>query len=73
VIAFFGMKKFRKLRPLWLLYPIGTWFSAVYLNEHYIVDLIIGLGYVVIAYTIVKRVLYPRIFRRFVEKERSYV
>jgi membrane-associated phospholipid phosphatase len=68
VIAFFGMKKFRRLRFLWLIYPIGTWFSAVYLNEHYIIDLIIGLIYVVIAYSIVKYFLYPKLFRKYVEK-----
>jgi hypothetical protein len=68
VIAFFGMKKFRKLRPLWLLYPAGTWFSAVYLDEHYIIDLIIGLAYATVAYQFVKRILYPKAFRRFVEK-----
>jgi len=67
VIAYFGMKKFRRLRPLWLLYPIGTWFSAVYLDEHYIIDLIIGLIYAVVAYYVVKWVLYPKLFRRFVE------
>ncbi len=71
VIAFFGMKKFKKLRPLWLIYPLGTWFSAVYLNEHYIIDLIIGLIYVIIAYQIVKRLLYPKLFKKFVEKKPS--
>jgi len=68
VIAFFGMKKFHKLRPLWLLYPVGTWFSAVYLDEHYIIDLVIGLVYVIIAYQFVKRFLYPVLFQKFVEK-----
>jgi hypothetical protein len=68
VIAFFGMKKFKKLRPLWLIYPLGTWFSAVYLNEHYIIDLIIGLIYVIIAYQVVKRLLYPKLFKKYVEK-----
>ena len=69
VLAFFGMKKFRRLRLLWLLYPIGTWFSAVYLDEHYIIDLFIGLAYVVIAYHFVKWILYPGVFKRFVEKD----
>jgi len=68
VIAFFGMRKFKKLRPLWLIYPIGTWFSAVYLDEHYIIDLLIGLVYVIIAYQIVKRILYPKLFHRYVER-----
>jgi hypothetical protein len=68
VIAFFGMKKFKKLRPLWLIYPIGTWFSAVYLNEHYIIDLLIGLVYVGVAYHLVKHLIYPKIFKNYVER-----
>ncbi len=71
VIAFFAMKKLRRFRFLWLIYPAGTWFSAVYLNEHYIIDLIIGLIYVVIAFLIVKWALYPKLFRRYVEKGKS--
>jgi len=68
VIAFFGMKKFKKNRALWLLYPIGTWFSAVYLGEHYIIDLIIGLIYFIIAYQIVLRFIYPVLFKNYVER-----
>jgi len=68
VIAFFGMKKFKKKRALWLLYPIGTWFSAVYLGEHYIIDLIIGLIYFIIAYQIVSRLIYPKLFKNYVDR-----
>jgi hypothetical protein len=68
-IAYFGMKKFRKFRPLWILYPVGTWFSAVYLDEHYIIDLLIGLGYLAVAYQVSKGILYPKVFKRFVEKK----
>ncbi|MBN1894820.1 inositol phosphorylceramide synthase [bacterium] len=70
-IAYFGMKKFRKFRPLWILYPVGTWFSAVYLDEHYIIDLLIGLGYLAVAYQVSKGVLYPKVFRRFVERKKE--
>ena len=69
VMAFFGMKKFKRLRWLWLFYPLGTWFSAVYLDEHYIIDLFIGLIYFIIAYYIVKKLLYPKLFRQYVEKQ----
>ncbi len=68
VIAYFGMKKFKRNRWLWPIYPIATWFSAVYLDEHYIIDLIIGLGYLVIAYYLVKWMLYPKVFERYVAK-----
>jgi inositol phosphorylceramide synthase catalytic subunit len=68
VIAFFGMKKFRKKRWLWPIYPIATWFSAVYLDEHYVIDLFIGLGYAAAAYFFVKGFLYPKVFGRYVAK-----
>ena len=67
VMAVFGMQKFRRLRSLWLIHPIGTFFAAVYLNEHYIIDLIIGSGYVIIAYLVVHRILYPRVLHRLVD------
>jgi hypothetical protein len=66
-IAFFGMKKFRQWRPLWLIHPIGTWFSAVYLNEHYIIDLVIGLVYLIVAYCSVKWLIYPKVFKKAIE------
>ncbi|MBN1542343.1 inositol phosphorylceramide synthase [candidate division KSB1 bacterium] len=66
-IAFFTWKKFRPYPVLLALYPLGVWFSAVYLNQHYIIDLIIGAAYFAIAYQISNRFLIPRIFSRFVD------
>ncbi|HNY91554.1 MAG TPA: hypothetical protein PKM23_08500, partial [bacterium] len=48
------------------LYPAGVWFSAVYLNQHYIIDLFIGAGYLLIAYVITDRLLIPHVFSRFI-------
>ena len=67
VVSFFAWKKFRKYLPLLIFYPIATWFSAVYLNHHYVVDLLIGVLYIFVAYSITKYFLYPKIFARFVE------
>lgn len=71
VIIFFAYKKFRRYLGLMMIYPLGVWFSAVYLNQHYIVDLIIGGLYIFAAYAIATRVLYPKIFARFVEPKPS--
>ncbi|NOY57470.1 MAG: inositol phosphorylceramide synthase [Calditrichaeota bacterium] len=65
-VAFFTYKKFRRLPGLLVLYPLGVWFSAVYLNQHYIVDLIIGLGYLTTAYLIADKFLIPKVFSRFI-------
>ncbi len=67
VVSFFVYRKFRK-HGLWLaLYPAATWFSAVYLNQHYVVDLLIACLYIVVAYWIATRWLYRRVFARFLE------
>ena len=34
-------------------YVLGVWFSVVYLGEHYVVDVIIGILYAIVAYVIV--------------------
>lgn len=53
----------------WVLfaYPLLAWLAAVYLNQHYIIDLIIGSVYVAIAYWIARLLVLPRIFDRFVD------
>lgn len=67
VVSFFAWKKFRRQLPLLIFYPVATWFSAVYLNHHYVVDLLIGVLYIFVAYHVTVHFLYPRIFARFVE------
>ncbi len=63
--------KFRKYLGWMLLYPLGTWFAAVYLNQHYVVDLIIGGIYLWAAFQMEEKILYPKLFARFLEKEES--
>ena len=69
VVSFFVYRKFRK-HGFWLaLYPIATWLSAVYLNQHYVVDLLIGSLYIVVAYWIATRLVYHWVYTRFLEKD----
>jgi membrane-associated phospholipid phosphatase len=37
--------------------PVGTWFSAIYLGEHYFSDVIAGIAYATIAYFAVTKLL----------------
>jgi membrane-associated phospholipid phosphatase len=71
-MAFFAFKKFRWNPWLLSLYPAAVWFSAVYLNHHYVIDLIIGGLYVVAAYFIVIWLVYPRVFARFIEPRPAF-
>jgi len=38
-----------------LLFPVGVWFSAVYLGEHYVVDVIGGVIYATCAFLLVEK------------------
>jgi membrane-associated phospholipid phosphatase len=51
----FKIWKWKSL-PL-LVIPVGTWFSAVYLGEHYFVDVLGGIVYAVVALLAVEKIL----------------
>jgi hypothetical protein len=55
-------------RPGWLmlLYAVGVWFAIVYLADHYVVDVLGGLAYAVLAYVAVVHA--PSWFRRAVDR-----
>lgn len=40
-----------------LVIPVGTWFSAVYLGEHYFVDVLGGIVYATLAFVAVEKIL----------------
>jgi len=40
-----------------LIFPFGVWFSAVYLGEHYIVDVIGGIVYATVAFVVAEKLI----------------
>lgn len=53
-LAFLSLTTFyKKYWMLFIIYPILAWFSSVYLGEHYVIDLIMGVLYASVAYFIV--------------------
>jgi hypothetical protein len=46
----------RKALPV-LSLPVGTWFSAVYLGEHYAADVLGGIAYATLAFVVVEKIL----------------
>ncbi|OGG11555.1 hypothetical protein A2Z00_04955 [Candidatus Gottesmanbacteria bacterium RBG_13_45_10] len=53
LIFLYVYKKFRKLAVFTLPYVLGVWFSVVYLGEHYVVDVIIGVLYASAAFIVI--------------------
>jgi membrane-associated phospholipid phosphatase len=40
-----------------LIIPVGVWFSAVYLGEHYVIDLLAGVVYATVAFFLVEKLV----------------
>lgn len=61
--AIFCAWGFRELkvwqRSLFFLYPAVMWFAAVYLNHHYVIDLLWATGYIAAGIFLVQKVIYP--------------
>ena len=57
LISLFAIKIWKtKALPI-LIFPVGVWFSAVYLGEHYVVDVLGGIAYAIIAFIAVEKLL----------------
>ena len=64
LIALFALKIGKgKALPI-LVFPLGVWFSAVYLGEHYIVDVIGGVAYATVAFILAEKLIPYIQFRR---------
>jgi membrane-associated phospholipid phosphatase len=57
LISLFAIKIWRKKALPVLIFPIGVWFSAVYLGEHYFVDVLGGIAYATLAFVAVEKIL----------------
>jgi membrane-associated phospholipid phosphatase len=57
LISLFALR-IGKLKALPILvFPFGVWFSAVYLGEHYIVDILGGIAYATVAFIIAEKLV----------------
>ncbi len=54
VLLLFGWNYFKRARLALLLFGIGIWFSAVYLNHHYLLDVLGGITCAVLAWVVVQ-------------------
>jgi membrane-associated phospholipid phosphatase len=57
LISLFAIKIWKvKALPI-LSFPVGVWFSAVYLGEHFVIDVLGGILYAVAAFFVVESVI----------------
>jgi membrane-associated phospholipid phosphatase len=57
LISLFAIKIWKtKALPI-LIFPVGVWFSAVYLGEHYVVDVLGGIVYAIAAFIAAEKIL----------------
>jgi len=55
IVALFAIR-IKRMRALpVVVFPLGVWFSAVYLGEHYIIDLFAGVAYSTVAYFVAEK------------------
>lgn len=71
VIVLLLWLRFRGITWIFIGYPLSVWFAAVYLNHHYIIDLIIGSCYAIVAYYIAKNILLPHVFDNIINFNES--
>lgn len=58
-LTFLYLYKSLKRRSLWVLgYVLAVWFSIVYLGEHYVFDILIGVIYATVAFLVVEKRYY---------------
>ena len=64
LILISALKRFGRRAWIVAIYPLGVWGSAVYLNHHYLIDILLAVLYVVVAVSVVDRFLYSLLFRK---------
>lgn len=65
IFATIGLKHWGKKRYLFWIYPAGMWFSAFYLNHHYIIDPLLATIYIGIGILITEKLVYPHWIRKY--------
>lgn len=67
-VFLFTRRKWKRWGNLAVIWPLGMWFFAMYLNHHYIIDLLWGAFYALSFYNLSLRIFKPQ---KKAEKEQS--
>lgn len=64
LILIYSLRRFGARALPVALYPLGVWGSAVYLNHHYIIDILLAIAYVIGAVAATEKLIFPALFIR---------
>ena len=74
IVLFYGIKKrLRWVNWLFAIFMIGIWFSAVYSNHHYIIDIILGVVVAVITLLLFTLTLQNSIVNKHIKRFIQYI
>ncbi len=59
IVYIFFVRKYGKVGHIAIVFPIGMWFGAAWLNHHYLIDLLWGAAYVMVFYPISLKIFKP--------------
>ncbi len=72
IVLYYGIKKrLGWINILFVVFMLGIWFSAVYSNHHYFIDVLVGIALTIIAFIVsaflLKKPLAKNVINRFVK------
>jgi membrane-associated phospholipid phosphatase len=70
LISLYALKIGKKRALPILAFPVFVWFSAVYLGEHYVVDILGGIAYATFAFLLVEKLI-PRLISAFASRRKT--
>jgi membrane-associated phospholipid phosphatase len=70
LISLYALKIGRKKALPILVLPVFVWFSAVYLGEHYVIDILGGIAYATLAFLVVETLI-PRLLSILAARKNS--
>ena len=60
ISVFFAIRKWKKKGIIMILWPMGMWFFAMYLNHHYLIDLLWGAFYATVFFIASLKLIKPK-------------
>ncbi|RLD60487.1 MAG: inositol phosphorylceramide synthase [Bacteroidetes bacterium] len=74
IVLYYGIKKrLGWVNWLFVIFMLGIWFSAIYSNHHYIIDIILGVIITLITLLLFTTILHNQIVKKLVKKFTKFI